>query len=211
VAEVDGWWHYTFSGASKVSSAEARDEQGNGENGEGRSAGSTCGRGVALSSRRTLALAVTLIVPLLAATTCITTNVPSPTCVPTDTPPATSRSTPEIVTVQVRRECPAVLTVEMVRVVDQHGYPIAGVQITVTNKHTGHVYEIPQRWDTRGLYGVFSNRFSDEINPSGEEIIVSGWKDGLSFEDEFVFGTDEARRGIRRIAGPDTIVLPEQP
>jgi hypothetical protein len=104
----------------------------------------------------------------------------------------------------------------LVQVVDQHERPITGLEISIINKHTGQAYDTARMQSMQkaipdGWYVVFSDHLMKQIDPSGEAIIVIGEKDGLSFKEEFVFDTDECGCHVRKIAGPDTIVLSEWP
>lgn len=101
----------------------------------------------------------------------------------------------------------------LVVVVDDTGNPVADVTITRTNLRTDQVFE--PSWlgmPKPGTYLVADDGILDEFSSEGDMVRVTGEKGGATFEAHFVFAAPgPCRCHVDKLAGPDTVIIGEQP
>lgn len=96
-----------------------------------------------------------------------------------------------------------------VTVLDPTGEPADSVQIEVSNKETGNIYDVCEgnlcNEIHTGTYTIMHDGFFGDISKSGEKILVEGTKEDLQFKEEYAFRSGDCH--IEKLAGPDTVSL----
>jgi hypothetical protein len=95
----------------------------------------------------------------------------------------------------------------VVTVVDDALTPVAGLEVDVTRASTGEPLPYGEPMLQPGSYRIMDDGMSDELEIDGETILVEGAGQGISFEAEYVFGTDAQRCHVEKVSGPDTVVV----
>lgn len=111
---------------------------------------------------------------------------------------------------KVAKVCTQQFAIHNLTVLTPDGEPADSVQITVSNKATGNIYDVCdsslcEETATDGVYVIFHDGFFGKIDSDGEKIVVHGEKGGRSFTEQFIFGDDGCH--IRKVAGPDSVYL----
>lgn len=109
------------------------------------------------------------------------------------------------------RVCTGEFVVHYLTVLTPGDEPADAVQIEVSNKETGEIYNVCEDdsicgpGEEDGRYVIFHDGFLGEVNSDGEEVIVEGFQADSSFTEEFVFGDDGCH--IQKYEGPDQVYL----
>lgn len=85
--------------------------------------------------------------------------------------------------------------------------PIEGLEVDVTRASTGERLPYGEPMLEPGSYRIMDDGMTDELETDGETILVEGAGEGISFEAEYVFGTDAQRCHVEKVSGPDTVVV----
>lgn len=102
----------------------------------------------------------------------------------------------------------------IIAVVDASGEPVALAELEVTLVRTGETFDLSilPSDPSIGLYGIFTdsflNRISWQYQGIGEELRVVGRMKDTEFTETYRVGvTDECRCHVKKISGPDTVVV----
>ncbi len=79
--------------------------------------------------------------------------------------------------------------------------------LTIGNERTGEHYDVTQPSHVDGLYHALNDQFRRRLKASGDPIFVYGEDGTRSFIVDFVIGIDDCGCHIRKISGPDTVVV----
>ncbi|MCW9708934.1 hypothetical protein [Fodinibius salsisoli] len=105
--------------------------------------------------------------------------------------------------------CTGVFVTSSIVVLNPAGTPLDSVKITVQNKNSNRYYDLCENetcyTNQQGAAAIMNDAFRDHLKEEGGEIIVTGSKDNLSFEEEFEFKPGVCH--IQKVAGPDTVTL----
>jgi hypothetical protein len=99
-----------------------------------------------------------------------------------------------------------------VTVLDDASQPAQNVALTRTNLRTGKVLE--PGWLgllVAGTYLVADDGQTKDFSTNGDTLRVTGTQGGASFTADFVFAADACGCHLQRVAGPDTVIIGEQP
>lgn len=102
----------------------------------------------------------------------------------------------------------------IIAVVDAGGEPVQLAELEVTLVRTGETFDLSilPSDPSIGLYAIFTdsflNRISWQYQGIGEELRVVGRMKDAEFTETYRVGvTDECRCHVRKISGPDTVVI----
>jgi hypothetical protein len=97
-------------------------------------------------------------------------------------------------------------------VLDDAAQPVPDADLTITNLRTGRTLQSGWLGDlVPGHYAIVDDAMLDEFSGAGDPVRVRGQSPAGSFTAEFVFGPDDCRCHLQRIAGPDTVMVGEPP
>lgn len=106
--------------------------------------------------------------------------------------------------------CTEEFVIHEITVLDTTGQPADSVDITVSNLDADEPYEIcnDSYCDEDSLsnpYTIMHDGLMDEISRDKEEVLVTGSREELSFEEEYEFRNNSCH--VEKLAGPDTVSL----
>jgi hypothetical protein len=105
--------------------------------------------------------------------------------------------------------CSLEFRIIQVRVVDESGKPVPGVDVVATLVRTGEV--LPKKFDIElpeGSYVVVTDGDTGKIRPGlGDEVRVAGSVDDRYFGTGYWITVDDCRCHVSKAAGPDQVVI----
>ncbi len=104
--------------------------------------------------------------------------------------------------------CTLIVATVHVYIVDPNYQPISDATVTVKNMRTDEYYDVENPQGPSWLYTVIDDSFKSKIRSSGDSLYFRGSKDDRDGDALFVIDVPgECRCHIRKVSGPDTLML----